>query len=85
LFISLFVALIVKLDPSTHKGMHSVFALKLGVTGSLYKLLKKFDSFRWMEETQKTLDKLKTLITKLPVLASPEPGETIVLHIVATT
>jgi hypothetical protein len=31
LFISLFVALCVKIDPDTHKGMHSVFALKLGV------------------------------------------------------
>jgi hypothetical protein len=32
LFISLFVALCVKLDPDTHKGTHSVLALNLGVT-----------------------------------------------------
>jgi hypothetical protein len=32
LFISLFVALCVKHDPGTHKGMHLVLALKLGVT-----------------------------------------------------
>jgi hypothetical protein len=32
LFISLFVALCVKLDPGTHKYMHLVLALKLGVT-----------------------------------------------------
>jgi hypothetical protein len=32
LFISLFVNLCVKIDPDTHKGMHSVLALKLGVT-----------------------------------------------------
>jgi hypothetical protein len=32
LFISLFVTLCVKIDPSTHKGMHLVLALKLGVT-----------------------------------------------------
>jgi hypothetical protein len=32
IFISLFVILCVKLDPGTHKGMHSVLALKLGVT-----------------------------------------------------
>jgi hypothetical protein len=31
-FISLFVTLCAKLDPDTHKGMHSVLALKLGVT-----------------------------------------------------
>jgi hypothetical protein len=38
---------------------------------ALYKLLKKSDSFRWTEETH------KALITKPPVLASPEPGETL--------
>jgi hypothetical protein len=31
MFISVLVALCVKLDPGTHKGMHSVLALKLGV------------------------------------------------------
>jgi hypothetical protein len=41
----------------------------------LYKLLKKSDSFRWTEKTQKTLDELKTLITKQPVLALLEPSE----------
>jgi hypothetical protein len=35
MFISLFIALYVKLDPSAHKGMHSVLALKLGVTCGL--------------------------------------------------
>jgi hypothetical protein len=32
LYILLFIALCVKTDPNTHKGMHSVLALKLGVT-----------------------------------------------------
>jgi hypothetical protein len=32
LFIPLFVALCVKLDPGTHKGMHLVLTQKLGVT-----------------------------------------------------
>jgi hypothetical protein len=50
----------------------------------LYKLLKKSESFCWTEETQKALDELKTLITKLPILASPEPGETL-LYIAVTT
>jgi hypothetical protein len=45
----------------------------------LYKLLKKYDSFRWTDETQ------KALISKPPVLASPEPGETILLYVVAIT
>jgi hypothetical protein len=35
MFISLFVALCVKIDPDTHKGMHSILALKLGVTDTL--------------------------------------------------
>jgi hypothetical protein len=32
LFIPLFVALCVKLDPGTHKGIYLVLAKKLGVT-----------------------------------------------------
>jgi hypothetical protein len=50
----------------------------------LYKLLRKFDSFRWTDETQKALDKLKALISKPSVLASPEPVETLLLYIVVT-
>jgi hypothetical protein len=45
----------------------------------LYKLLKKYDSFHWKEQTQ------KALITKPPVLASPEPDETLLLYVAATT
>jgi hypothetical protein len=51
----------------------------------LYKLLKKSDSFCWMEETQKALNKLKMLITKSLVLASLEPGKTLLLYVAATT
>jgi hypothetical protein len=51
----------------------------------LYKLLKKFDLFHWMEEAQKALEELKELITKLPVLTSLESGETLLLYVVATT
>jgi hypothetical protein len=51
----------------------------------LYKLLKKSDSFRWMDEMQKALDELKALISKPLVLASPEPGETHLLYVAATT
>jgi hypothetical protein len=32
LFISLFIALYMKLDPGTHKGTYSILVLKLGVT-----------------------------------------------------
>jgi hypothetical protein len=51
----------------------------------LYKLLKKYDSFHWKEQTQKALNELKALITMPPVLASPEPDETLLLYVAATT
>jgi hypothetical protein len=51
----------------------------------LYKLLKKANSFRWTEETQKVLDDLKVLISKPSVLASLEPAETLLLYIAAIT
>jgi hypothetical protein len=50
----------------------------------LYKLLKKSDSFRWMEETQKALDDLKALISKPPILALPKPSETLLLYVMST-
>jgi hypothetical protein len=49
----------------------------------LYKLLKKCDSFHWMDKMQKVLD--DRLISKPPILASPEPGETLLLYVEATT
>jgi hypothetical protein len=51
----------------------------------LYKLLKKSDSFCWIDETQKALDDLKALIFKPPVLTSPEPIEALLLYVMATT
>jgi hypothetical protein len=49
-----------------------------------YKLMKKSDSFHWMEEVQNVLDELKMLITKSLVVAPPEPCETL-LYVEATT
>jgi hypothetical protein len=48
-------------------------------------LLKKSYSFYWTVETQKALDDLKALISKPLVLASPEPNETLLLYVTATT
>jgi hypothetical protein len=57
------------------------FMSRLGEHGlPLYKLLKKSDSFHWMNETRKTLDELKALISKPLILASPEPDETLLLY-----
>jgi hypothetical protein len=38
-----------------------------------------------MDETQKTLDNLKILISKPPILPLPKPGETRLLYVVGTT
>jgi hypothetical protein len=63
----------------------SRFVSCLGERGlPLYKLLNKSDTFHWTNETQKALDDLRALIYKPPVLASPEPGETLFLYIAAT-
>jgi hypothetical protein len=64
----------------------SHFVSRLGERGlPLYKLLKKSDSFHWMDETQRALDDIKTLISKPPVLASPKPDETLLLYVTDTT
>jgi hypothetical protein len=64
----------------------SCFVSRLGERGlPPYKLLKKSYSFHWTDDTQKALDDLKALISKPPVLASLEPGDTLVLYVVATT
>jgi hypothetical protein len=43
----------------------SHFVTRLGEHGlPLYKLLKKSDSFCWIDETKKALDELKALISK---------------------
>jgi hypothetical protein len=52
---------------------------------NLYKLLNNSDSFRWTEETQNALDELKTLITKLSVLALLELDKNLLPYIVAIT
>ena len=50
----------------------------------LYKMLKKTNAFRWMDEAQEALDQLKTFLTNPRVLASPEPNEPLLLHVAAT-
>jgi hypothetical protein len=51
----------------------------------LYKLLKKSDSVCWTDEMQRALDNPMVLISKTLYLGSLEPGESLLLHIVATT
>jgi hypothetical protein len=64
----------------------SCFVSWLGECGlPLYKLLKQACSFYWRDEIEKALDDLKALISKPPVLASPEASETLLQYIAATT
>jgi hypothetical protein len=49
LFISLFVTLCVKIDPSTHKGIHSVLTLKLGVTHLLFNCLQPIVGIHYLD------------------------------------
>ena len=51
----------------------------------LYKLLKKFDHFEWMDEAQEALDKIKAVLTRPPILVPPTPEEPLLLYLAATT
>ena len=51
----------------------------------LYRLPKKTDQFAWMSEAQEALDKLKALLTKVPILVPPAEGEPLLLYVAATT
>ena len=63
----------------------SHFVSRLGERGlPLYKLLRKTEPFKWMDEAQVAFDKLKAFLTNPPVLASPEPGEPLLLYVAAT-
>jgi len=62
----------------------SRFISQLGERGMpLYKLLKKTDTFVWMEEAQQALEGLKASLTLAPILVAPERGE-LLLYIVAS-
>ncbi|KAG8503904.1 hypothetical protein CXB51_001877 [Gossypium anomalum] len=46
----------------------------------LTRLLRKDIKFEWTEKCQQSFDKLKTLLTKAPVLVQPEPGKEFVIY-----
>ncbi|XP_039811637.1 uncharacterized protein K02A2.6-like [Panicum virgatum] len=63
----------------------SRFIARLGERGlPLYKLLKKSDTFVWMEEAQVALDCLKAHLSSPPVVVAPEPCEPLLLYLAAT-
>ncbi|KAG8491589.1 hypothetical protein CXB51_014771 [Gossypium anomalum] len=46
----------------------------------LTRLLRKDIKFEWTEKCQQSFDKLKTLLTKAPVLVQPKPGKEFVIY-----
>jgi hypothetical protein len=70
-------------------GMMAVlgrFIGKLGEKGlPFFKLLKKYDKFKWTDEADQTLEELKTFLTTPPVMVPPALKETLLLYISAST
>ena len=50
----------------------------------LYRLLKQTWKFKWTTEANAALEEIKTLLASNPVLATPFPGEPMLLYISAT-
>jgi ribonuclease HI len=62
------------------------FISRLGEKGlPLYRLLKKHERFSWTIEAQEALDKLKAMLTHVPILTPPQDGEPLYLYVAATT
>jgi hypothetical protein len=62
------------------------FISKLGEKGlPFFKLLKKFDKFKWTDKADQALEELKTYLTTPPVMVPPAPKETLLLYISAST
>jgi dsDNA-binding SOS-regulon protein len=60
--------------------------IKLGEKGlPFFKLLKKSEKFKWMDEADHTLEELKTYLTTPPVMVPTAPKETLLLYISAST
>ena len=64
----------------------SHFILRLGEKGlPLYCLLKKSERFTWTPEAEEALGNLKSLLSDAPILVAPNKGESLLLHVAATT
>jgi hypothetical protein len=62
------------------------FISKLGEKGlTFFKLLKKYDKFKWTDEADQALEELKTFLTTPPVMMPPAPKKTLLLYISAST
>ncbi|RLM73050.1 retrotransposon protein, putative, Ty3-gypsy subclass, expressed [Panicum miliaceum] len=62
------------------------FISRLGERGlPFFKFLKWQDNFVWTDEAAQALEDLKGQIQSPPILMAPNPGENLLLYIVATT
>jgi hypothetical protein len=62
------------------------FISRLGEKGLLFfKLLKKIDKFKWIEEAKEAFESLKVYLTLSPILTPPKKHEDMMLYIAATS
>ena len=50
-----------------------------------FKLLMAFERFSWSEEADTTFEQLKLFLTKPPIMMAPQPYETLLIYIAATS
>jgi hypothetical protein len=61
------------------------FISRLGERGlPFFKLLKRHEKFQWIEEVKQALQDLKHHLQSPPILTAPQPGENLLLYIIAT-
>jgi hypothetical protein len=64
----------------------SRFISRLGEKGlPLYRLLRKAECFTWTPEAEESLENLKALLTKTPILVPPAAGEALLIYVATTT
>jgi hypothetical protein len=57
----------------------------LGCAKPFFKLLRKSRPFVWSNNTEEAFQEFKRYLTSPPVMVAPEPGEPLLLYIVATS
>ena len=64
----------------------SRFISRLGEKGlPFFKLLKASERFSWLEEADTAFEQLKLFLTKPPIMMVPQPDETLLIYIAATS
>ena len=64
----------------------SRFISCLGEKGlPFFKLLKAFEHFSYLEEADMAFEQLKLFLTKPPIMTAPQPDETLLIYIAATS